>query len=212
MSKDPGLVNAFLNNQDIHASTASQVYKTNIESVAPEMRRVAKIMNFGVIYGLSPYGISQQTDLSAAQGAAFIKQYFSEYSGIYDYLEETKLKARNVGYVETIAGRRRYIPEINSPNFQVRQGAERIAVNMPIQGTAADIIKFAMISIHKKLIDTNLSTRMLLQVHDELIFEVPPDEIDLVKSIILDLMPGAMALDVPLDVQIKTGYTWGELE
>lgn len=212
LSKDPGLVNAFLNNQDIHASTASQVYKTNIESVDPEMRRVAKIMNFGVIYGLSPYGISQQTDLSAAQGAAFIKQYFSEYSGIYDYLEETKLKARNVGYVETIAGRRRYIPEINSPNFQVRQGAERIAVNMPIQGTAADIIKFAMISIHKKLIDTNLSTRMLLQVHDELIFEVPPDEIDLVKSIILDLMPGAMALDVPLDVQIKTGYTWGELE
>ena len=212
LSKDPALLNAFLNNQDIHASTASQVYKTNIESVDPEMRRVAKVMNFGVIYGLSPYGISQQTDLSAAQGAEFIKQYFSEYAGIYGYLEETKVKARELGYVETLAGRRRYIPEISSPNFQVRQGAERVAVNMPIQGTAADIIKFAMISIDKKLIETNLRSKMLLQVHDELIFEVPTDEIEIVKSIILDFMPRAMNLDVPLDVQIKTGFTWGELE
>lgn len=212
LSKDPALLNAFLNNQDIHASTASQVYKTNIEFVDPEMRRVAKVMNFGVIYGLSPYGISQQTDLSAAQGAEFIKQYFSEYAGIYGYLEETKVKARELGYVETLAGRRRYIPEISSPNFQVRQGAERVAVNMPIQGTAADIIKFAMISIDKKLMEANLRSKMLLQVHDELIFEVPTDEIEIVKSIILDFMPRAMNLDVPLDVQIKTGFTWGELE
>ncbi len=212
LSKDPALINAFLNHQDIHASTASQVYKTDIESVDPEMRRIAKIMNFGVIYGLSPYGISQQTNLSSAQGAEFIKQYFSEYPGIYDYLEETKIKARELGYVETLAGRRRYIPEINSPNFQVRQGAERVAVNMPIQGTAADIIKLAMISIDRKLIDAKLRSKMLLQVHDELIFEVPTDEMDIIKSIILELMPGAMRIDVPLDVQIKTGSNWGELE
>ena len=212
LSEDRGLVDAFLRDEDIHSATASQVYGVDMDSVTPDMRRIAKIMNFGVIYGLSAYGISQQTDLPRDEGAKFIESYFSRYPGIQDYLEATKAQARKLGYLETMCGRRRYIPEVNASNYQVRQAAERMAVNMPIQGTAADIIKLAMISIDRRMQQDSLRTRMILQVHDELIFEVPEEEMDVMRAMVLELMPAALELRVPLKVDLKTGHTWGDME
>jgi len=212
LSEDKGLLDAFLRDEDIHAATASQVYGVALDSVTPDMRRIAKIMNFGVIYGLSAYGISQQTDLPRDDGARFIESYFSRYPGIQDYMEATKAQARKLGYLETMCGRRRYIPEINASNFQVRQAGERMAVNMPIQGTAADIIKLAMISIDQRMHQEGLRTRMILQVHDELIFEVPQEEMEIMRALVLELMPVALELIVPLKVELKTGYTWGDME
>jgi DNA polymerase-1 len=212
LSRDQGLVDAFLRDEDIHAATASQVYSVPIDSVTPDMRRVAKIMNFGVIYGLSAYGISQQTNLAPDEGAKFIEGYFSRYPGIRDYLEATKAQVRRTGYLETVSGRRRYIPDVNASNYQVRQAAERMAVNMPIQGTAADIIKLAMVSIDERMQRESMRSRMILQVHDELIFEVPKEEMDAVRSMVLELMPTALELCVPLRVELKQGYTWGDME
>ncbi|MBF8267396.1 MAG: polA [Dehalococcoidia bacterium] len=212
LSRDKGLVEAFLRGEDIHAATASQVYNVPIPFVTPDMRRIAKVMNFGVIYGLSAYGISQQTDLTAEEGARFIEDYFSRYPGIRDYLEATKTQARKAGYVETVSGRRRYIPEVNASIFQVRQAAERMAVNMPVQGTAADIIKLAMINIDHRMQQEKVRARMLLQVHDELIFEVPEEEMETMRAMVVELMPAALELIVPLRVELKTGYTWGDME
>jgi DNA polymerase-1 len=212
LSKDKGLVDAFLRDEDIHAATASQVYGVALDAVTSDMRRIAKIMNFGVIYGLSAYGISQQTDLPRDEGAKFIESYFARYSGIRDYLEETKALVRKQGYLETMCGRRRYIPEVNASNFQVRQAGERMAVNMPIQGTAADIIKLAMINIYRRMQHENLRSRMILQVHDELIFEVPEEELAVMRAMVLELMPAALELSVPLKVELKTGPTWGDME
>ena len=212
LSRDDGLVNAFLRDEDIHAATASQVYGVDISSVTPDMRRVAKIMNFGVIYGLSAYGISQQTDLSRDEGAKFIESYFSRYPGVRDYIDNTKVQVRKFGYLETMCGRRRYIPEVNASNFRVRQAGERMAVNMPIQGTAADIIKLAMITIDLRMQQESIRSKMILQVHDELIFEIPYDEMDAMRGIVLELMPAALDLIVPLRVEVKTGYTWGDME
>ena len=212
LSEDKGLVDAFLRDEDIHAATASQVYGVDMDSVTPDMRRIAKIMNFGVIYGLSAYGISQQTDLPRDEGAKFIESYFSRYPGIRDYLEATKAQARKLGYLETMCGRRRYLPEVNASNYQVRQAAERMAVNMPIQGTAADIIKLAMISIDQRMQQEGLRTMMILQVHDELIFEVPEDEMEAMRGLVLELMPAALDMIVPLKVELKQGYTWGDMD
>ena len=212
LSQDQGLLDAFHRDEDIHAATASQVYDVALGAVTSDMRRVAKIMNFGVIYGLSAYGISQQTDLAPDEGAKFIEGYFARYPGIRDYLEATKAQVRKVGYLETVCGRRRYIPEVNSPNYQARQAAERMAVNMPIQGTAADIIKLAMINIDQRMQADGLRTRMILQVHDELIFEVPLEEIDTMRAMVLELMPAALELSVPLKVDLKSGPTWGDME
>ncbi|MDA0987882.1 MAG: DNA polymerase I [Chloroflexi bacterium] len=212
LSEDKGLVDAFLRGEDIHAATASQVYGVALDAVTSDMRRIAKIMNFGVVYGLSAYGISQQTDLPRDEGAKFIESYFARYPGIQEYLEATKAQARKLGYLETMCGRRRYIPEVNASNFQVRQAAERMAVNMPIQGTAADIIKLAMINIDKRMQEDGLRTRMILQVHDELIFEVPVEEMEVMRAMVLELMPAALELIVPLSVELKTGYTWGDME
>ncbi|MBI4199755.1 MAG: DNA polymerase I [Chloroflexi bacterium] len=212
MSRDPGLLAAFHRGEDIHAATASQVYGVPLQEVTPNMRRLAKVMNFGVIYGLSAHGIAQQTELSREQGAAFIESYFGKYPGIRAYIEETKRLARERGYVETLLGRRRYIPEIHHSSFQVRQAAERMAINMPVQGTAADIIKIAMARIQQRMEEQRLRSRMLLQVHDELIFEVPPEELEATKAMVLELMPSAMALAVPLKVDVKVGPSWGDLE
>ena len=212
LSGDRGLVDAFLRDEDIHSATASQVYGVGLDEVTPDMRRIAKVMNFGVIYGLSAYGISQQTDLAANEGAKFIESYFARYPGIRDYLDETRAQARRLGYLETLSGRRRYIPEVNSPNFHIRQAAERMAVNMPIQGTAADVIKLAMVSIDRRMEEEGLRSRMILQVHDELIFEVAMDEIEAVTSLVSELMPAALELVVPLKVELKSGPTWGDLE
>ena len=212
LSQDPGLLAAFHRGEDIHAAPASQVYGVALNQVTPDMRRTAKVMNFGIIYGLSAHGMAQQTDLTREQSAAFIEGYFAKYPGIRDYIEKTKQQARERGYVETVLGRRRYIPEVHHSNFQVRQAAERMAINMPVQGTAADLIKIAMIRIHARMQGKTVASRMLLQVHDELIFEVPPTEMDGMKAMVQELMPSALELTVPIKVALKLGPTWGDLE
>ena len=179
--------------------------------VTGDMRRVAKVLNFGVIYGLSPHGISRQTNLSQKAGKTFIDIYFDKYPGIQKYLDAVKEQCRETGYVETLLGRRRYLPDINSRNFRVRSQAERAAINMPIQGTAADIIKIAILNISQKIIELNLSSKMILQVHDELIFESPKVEVDQLESLITEIMPNALKLDVPLTVETKSGSDWGNM-
>ena len=212
MSQDPGLLEAFKRGEDIHSATASQMFEVPINEVDGEMRRIAKVLNFGVIYGLSAHGISQQTGFSREEGANFIGTYFSKYPGISEYLDRVKAQTRETNYAETLLGRRRYIPEIHSSNFNVRSAAERMAINMPIQGTAADIMKIAMIRVHDRLEREQMQSKMLLQVHDELVFEVPQEEMDGLKAVVFDEMPAAMELDVTLKVDAKWGETWGDME
>ncbi len=212
LSMDEGLIDAFESGQDIHAATASSVYGVGIDEVDPEMRRIAKIMNFGVIYGLSPFGMSQQTGLTPDEGKAFIDAYFGKYPGIESYIDGIKRSVKEDGYVETLKGRRRYIPEIRSPNFHQRSAGERMAINMPIQGTAADILKLAMVRLQAEMDGRELRSLMILQVHDELIFESPQDELDELKGLVDEIMPAAMTLAVPLEVDVKTGANWGDLE
>ena len=212
ISQDPDLLEAFQRGEDIHASTASLMFDVSVNEVDAEQRRIAKVLNFGVIYGLSAHGISQQTGFSREEGATFIEAYFNKYPGINEYLEKVKTEARTKQYVETLLGRRRYLPDINSSNFNVRGGAERMAINMPIQGTAADIMKLAMIRVQKRLDEEGLRTKMLLQVHDELVFETPKEEMDALKDLVFDEMPAAMDLTVTLKVDAKWGLTWGDME
>ncbi len=211
LSRDAGLLEAFRRDEDIHAATASQVHNVPLDQVTADMRRLAKVMNFGIIYGLSAFGIAQQTELSPDEGTAFIQSYFEKYPGIKQYLDETREQVRDRGYVETLLGRRRYIPEVSSANFQVRQAGERMAVNMPVQGTAADIIKIAMVRLDETMRRLGLQSRMLLQVHDELIFEVPQEELEEMQGLVLDIMPKAMELAAPLKVDLKKGDTWGDM-
>jgi len=212
ISQDSGLLAAFRAHEDIHSATAALVFGVERNKVTPDMRRIAKIMNFGVIYGLSPFGIQQQTGLSPEEGKNFIEAYFGKYSGIRDYIERTKERAAKAGYVETVLGRRRYIPEVQSANRHVKAAGERMAINMPVQGTAADIIKLAMFRIHERMESLRLRSMMIIQVHDELIFEVPDAEMERMRAIVLELMPAAMSLAVPLEVEVKTGRTWGDME
>ena len=179
--------------------------------VTEEMRRVAKILNFGVIFGLSPYGISQQTKFSIEEGAHFIKTYFAAYPKIETYIESTLDKVKTEGYVETLLGRRRYIPELTSSNKNIRQAGERMAINMPIQGTAADIMKIAMINIDKKIKAECLESKMILQVHDELIFETKKSETSKLTKLSLEAMTQNFELIVPLKTNIKLGSCWGEM-
>ncbi|MBA7631120.1 DNA polymerase I [subsurface metagenome] len=212
LSQDKSLLAAFRHDEDIHSTTAAQVFGVEPSKVTPEMRRVAKTVNFGVIYGMSDYGLEQATGLSREEAAGFIAAYFEKYPGVKHYLESTKEKARKDGYVQTILGRRRAIPEINASNRQVREAAERMAINMPVQGTSADIIKVAMINLEREIAKRRLKSKMLLQVHDELIFEVPEAEGKETGQLASELMSGAMELSVPLKVDIKTGPNWGEME
>ena len=212
LSQDPGLLEAFKRGEDIHSATASLMFETPINDVDSDMRRIAKVLNFGVIYGLSAHGISQQTGFSREEGNNFIQSYFSKYPGISEYLEIVKNNARETNYVQTLLGRRRAVPEINASNFNVRNAAERMAINMPIQGTAADIMKIAMIRVHNQLSDRNMATKMLLQVHDELVFETPVEELETLKTLVADEMSAAMDLDVTLKVDMKWGPTWGDME
>ena len=215
-SRDEGLMAAFLNGEDIHAATAASVFGVAISDVDAEMRRVAKIMNFGVLYGLSPFGIRQQTGFSAEEGKAFIDTYFTNYPGIRGYIEVIKEQVKQDGYVETLMGRRRRINEVHSSNYHTRAAGERMAVNMPIQGTAADIIKIAMINIQRWMDANKMRSKMILQVHDELIFEVPRDELGQMQAIITELMPSAVpphvGFEVPLEVEMKVGDNWGDME
>jgi DNA polymerase-1 len=188
------------------------MYDVPIDQVTADMRRIAKVLNFGVIYGLSPYGISQQTEFNPEEGQKFIETYFSKYPGIRGYIELVKEQTREDGYASTVMGRRRYLPDINARNHNVRQAAERAAVNMPIQGTAADIMKLAMIRMQRRIEEASLRTRMLLQVHDELMFEVPVEEQEALTEIVHQEMPSALELSVPLVMEVKKGATWGDLE
>ncbi len=212
LSQDKSLLDAFRHDEDIHSTTAAQVFGVEPSEVTPDMRRVAKTVNFGVIYGMSDYGLEQATGLSREEAAQFIAAYFEKYPGVKQYLESTKEQAREKGYVQTILGRRRSIPEINSQNRQVREAAERMAINMPVQGTSADIIKVAMINLDREIAKRKLGSKMLLQVHDELIFEVPETEREEIRQLASELMSTALELSVPLKVDIKTGTNWGEME
>ena len=212
LSQDAALVEAFQRGEDIHSATASLMYEVPVERVTPDMRRIAKVLNFGVIYGLSPYGIAQQTEFTPEEGHRFIDTYFAKYPGIQSYIDSVKEQAREVGYVATPLHRRRYIPDIGATNSNVRQAAERAAVNMPIQGGAADIMKLAMIRVHQRLQEVGLRARMLLQVHDELMFEVPAGEVEHLKELVRQEMSHALEMMVPLQVDVKTGYTWGDME
>jgi len=211
ISRDPELTATFLRDEDVHASTASRVFNVPPNEVTPDMRRVAKTVNFGVIYGMSEYGLEQATDFSRQEAAQFIAAYFEKYPKVRDYIENTKRQAHDVGYVETVMHRRRYIPEIKSPNRQVSEAAERMAINMPVQGTSADIIKIAMVDLHREMEKRGVKSRMILQVHDELVFEVPPEELDLMKKLVAEIMPQALKLSVPLKIDIKLGKNWAEM-
>ena len=210
MSQDPSLLDAFRRGEDIHAATASQMFNVPINEVDAEQRRIAKVLNFGVIYGLGPYGISQQTGFSREEGRQFIDTYLSRYPGINGYLDAVKEQTRGTMYAETLLGRRRYLPDIQATNHNTRAAAERMAINMPIQGTAADIMKIAMINVRARMVNEAMRAKMILQVHDELVFEVPDEEMDTMTGLVLDEMPAAMALDVTLKVDVKSGYSWGD--
>ncbi|MEW5795470.1 MAG: DNA polymerase I [Candidatus Zixiibacteriota bacterium] len=205
---DPGLIQAFNNAEDIHARTAAEVYGVNMSAVTPAMRRVAKTANFAVIYGVSAYGLSQQTDMNVEESKQFIDTYFARYPGIKKYMDATIAFARENGYVTTLYNRRRYLPEINDKNFNVRQFAERTAINTPIQGTAADIIKVAMIDIDRRL--QPMHSRMVLQVHDELVFDVHKSELEDVSQLVKTEMENAAKLKVPLVADVGTGQNWLE--
>ncbi len=212
LSQDPGLVSAFKQDEDIHAATAVRLFGVEAARVTPEMRRLAKTVNFGVIYGMSGYGLEQATELTREEANQFISSYFEKYPGVKCFLEATKKQARKLGYVQTMLGRRRYLPEINSPNRQIREAAERMAINMPVQGTSADIIKVAMVRLYRELDKCRLRSQLLLQVHDELIFEVPDEELAQMLKVVPQIMATAVEFSVPLKVDIKTGGNWGQLE
>lgn len=212
LSGDEALVKAFCNNEDIHSATAQLLFGVPKEEVTKDMRRFAKTVNFGVIYGMSDYGLEQATELSREEASKFIKAYFEKYPGVTKYLNETKEKARRDGYVETLLGRRRYIPDINSANRQVREAAERMAINMPVQGTSADIIKVAMINLYREMAQRKLGSQMLLQVHDELVFEVPDGELEAMEKLVPEIMESAVKLNVPVKVDTKVGKNWGEMK
>lgn len=211
-SQDPALLRAFAEGKDIHAATASEVFGVPLDAVTPEMRRIAKVVNFGIMYGMQAYGLARDTGMSRQEAQRFIDAYFRRFPGVARYLEETKRRAAEMGYVETLFGRRRYIPEINSSNPARRQAAERMAVNMPLQGTAADIMKLAMIRVHRALAERHFRARMLLQVHDELVLEVPESELTSVAELVTSLMSNVVALTVPLEVEAKAGPNWADLE
>jgi DNA polymerase-1 len=208
MSGDPVMTEAFVKGIDVHRQTAALIFGTEIGKVTPDMRAAAKTVNFATIYGIGPFALSQQLGTSTVEAKAFIAQYFERLPGVRRYLDEQIEKAKTNGYVETLAGRRRYIPELRAKNWQIRQFGERVATNAPVQGTAADIIKIAMIRIAEKLKEQGSGARMLLQVHDELLFEVPRGEIDAVKPLVVELMEGAFPLDVPLETATGVGETW----
>jgi DNA polymerase-1 len=208
LSDDTGLLNAFANDLDIHTATAAEVFGVALEDVNADQRRMAKVINFGLIYGMSAFGLASQLNLERSAAQAYIDRYFARYPGVADYMQRTRETARRQGYVETVFGRRLYLPEINAKNPQRRQGAERAAINAPMQGTAADLIKLAMIAVQGWLDTERLASRLLLQVHDELILEVPENELDRVRAELPAHMCNVADLKVPLRVGVGSGSNW----
>ncbi len=204
-AQDPALLAAFRAGQDVHSQTAAEIFRVNPAFISPEMRRVAKTINFGIIYGISAFGLAAQLNLSRKEAATFIERYFAHYAGVKRFMEEIVEKARQDGFVTTLLNRRRLLPDINSSNKASREFAERTAINTPIQGTAADIIKLATIAATRRLTEQGLSARLLLQIHDELVFEVPAQEIEVTGAVVKEAMEGVMLLDVPLVVNTVVG-------
>jgi len=210
LSHEAGMLEAYRSGVDIHAATAAKVYGVSPADVTPEMRRKAKMVNFGIAYGISAFGLSQRLGIPRKEGAEIIEQYFKQFPGIRKYMDDTIAFARSHGYVETVTGRRRYLRDINSSNGTVRAGAERNAINAPIQGTAADMIKLAMINIHRELTRRKLKTKMLLQVHDELVFDLFKAEEKEVLPLVEEKMKTAIPLEVPIEVEMGVGENWLE--
>jgi len=210
LSKDPGLLDAFSQGKDIHRATAAEIMSVDEADVTSEQRRHAKAVNFGLIYGMSAFGLAKQIDVGRKEAQDYINTYFERYPGVREYMDNTREQAAKQGYVETLFGRRLYLPEINSKNGMRRQAAERTAINAPMQGTAADIIKKAMIHMYQWIQDEADDVKMILQVHDELIFEVPVARLEAVKAKIKEIMENAVQLDVPLVVDAGVGNNWHE--
>jgi DNA polymerase-1 len=209
-SEDATMIEAFRKGSDIHAITASRIFKIPLEQVDSDMRRQAKTANFGIIYGISAFGLSQRLGIPRKEAAALIDSYFAEFPSIRQYMDRILHTAQEQGFVSTILGRRRYLPDINSRNQTQRGFAERNAINAPIQGSAADIIKLAMVNIHEWMKAENLKSRMVLQVHDELVFDAHRSEVELLKTKIPEFMSGAFKGLVPLEVGIGSGENWFE--
>ncbi|MFO7721696.1 MAG: DNA polymerase I [Bacteroidales bacterium] len=210
LSGDTNMQEAFRQGYDIHTATASGIYDVELEMVSQEMRRYAKMVNFGIIYGISAFGLAERLNIQRGEAAAIIDGYFRQYPGIKAYMEQVVEQARERGYVETMLGRRRYLRDINSGNAFMRQFAERNAINAPVQGTSADMIKVAMIRIQDAILQQGLESKMIMQVHDELVFEVPIAELDIIKPMIISNMMNALKLDVPVEVEFKSGSNWLE--
>jgi DNA polymerase-1 len=210
MSGDQQLIEAYKSGQDIHRITASQVFHVPFDEVTSEMRRNAKAVNFGIIYGISAFGLSEDLSISRQEALEYINRYFETYPQIKVFLDGLVNEAKEKGFVSTVFGRRRPVPEITSSNFMQRQFGERIAMNAPIQGTAADVMKIAMVKVDRELKRRGLKSRIVLQVHDELLLEVPFAEEDEVKTLVKESMMGAAALEVPLEIEIQSGKNWFE--
>jgi DNA polymerase-1 len=211
-SGDPALCEAFATDQDIHTRTAAEVWGVPMTAVTPDMRRKAKAVNFGLIYGQTDYGLARAVGMSRAEAKAFIETYFAKFAGVRRYMEAKKAEAREKGYVTTLEGRKRPLPEINHRVFSIRQNAERMAINTPIQGTAADLMKKAMIAVHRALTAAGLRAKMILQVHDELVFECDKADVPALTALVKREMEGAMRLSVPLKVDVKVGPDWYSVE
>jgi DNA polymerase-1 len=210
LSADKGLLKAFAAEQDVHRATAAEVFETALDDVTADQRRSAKAINFGLMYGMSAFGLAKQLGISRGQAQEYVDLYFDRYPGVKKYMDDIREKARGQGFVETVFGRRLYLPEINARNAQRRQYAERTAINAPMQGTAADIIKRAMLDVHGWLEDGPIHARMIMQVHDELVFEVARKDVAALTESVKDIMCGAAELSVSLKVDIGVGKNWDE--
>ena len=210
LAQDPGLLDAFRNDRDVHKATASEVFGVELDAVSSDQRRNAKAINFGLIYGMSAHGLAKQIGCERGEAQMYMDRYFARYPGVQDYMERTREQAREQGYVETLFGRRLYLPEIKARNANIRKGAERTAINAPMQGSAADIIKRAMITVDQWLAESKLDARVILQVHDELVLEVHEDQVDELRAGLLPLMSAGAALDVPLIVEAGVGDNWDQ--
>ncbi|RZO75600.1 MAG: DNA polymerase I, partial [OM182 bacterium] len=210
LSQDAGLLSAFSSDQDVHRATAADVFNTSLDEVTAEQRRSAKAINFGLIYGMSAFGLANQLNVSRGEAQEYVDRYFHKYPGVRDYMEQTQALADEKGYVETIFGRRLYLPDIHAGNAMIRKAAQRAAINAPMQGSAADIIKQAMIDIANWLEQDPIDARMVLQVHDELVFDVKEEDVDLLSAGVKFRMASAAALDVPLIVDVGVGDNWDQ--
>ena len=210
MSGDENMIDAFRNNEDIHAKTASQIFNVDINDVTSRQRSEAKAINFGIVYGKSDFGLSEDLNIPVKQAKEYINSYFEKYNKIKDFMDKTIEDATANGYITTLLNRRRYIPELKSSNFMLRNAGKRAAMNAPIQGSAADIIKIAMVNVYKKLEEKNMKSKLILQVHDELIVEATNDELKDVEKIVREEMENAFSMDVHLDVDLNVGYSWYE--